>query len=120
MLVTSRAHEHSYSDDVGYQSRTSAFVQRKRDLGKGRKAYQRINELALRLLAANGLLVSASCSMHLPEQDLVTAVAAAARRTGRSLRITHLGGQAADHPVHPVIPETRYLKAVFADLTPAG
>jgi 23S rRNA (cytosine1962-C5)-methyltransferase len=97
-----------------------AFVQRKRDLGKGRKAYQRINELALRLLSPAGLLVSASCSMHLPETDLVGAVAAAARRTDRVLRITHLGGQAADHPVHPVIPETRYLKAVFADLIPAG
>lgn len=96
-----------------------AFVQRKRDLGKGRKAYQRINELALELLSPSGLLVSASCSMHLPEQDLVEAVAAAARRTGKSLRITHSGGQSADHPVHPVIPETRYLKALFADLSPA-
>jgi 23S rRNA (cytosine1962-C5)-methyltransferase len=97
-----------------------AFIQRKRDLGKGRKAYRRINELALNLLSRGGLLVSASCSMHLPEQDLVDAVAAAAGRCGRSLAITHLGGQAADHPIHPVIPETRYLKAVFADLSPAG
>jgi 23S rRNA (cytosine1962-C5)-methyltransferase len=96
-----------------------AFVQRRRDLGKGRKAYQRINELALQLLKPGGLLVSASCSMHLPEQDLVDAIAAASRRTRRPLRITHLGGQAADHPVHPAIPETRYLKAVFADLNPA-
>lgn len=96
-----------------------AFVPRKRDLGKGRKAYQRINELALNLLSPAGLLVSASCSMHLPEQDLVDAVAGAARRAGKALRLTHSGGQAADHPVHPVIPETRYLKALFADLNPA-
>ena len=95
-----------------------AFIQRKRDLGKGRKAYQRINELGLKVLKPGGLLVSASCSMHLPEADLVAAVAAAARRTDRELRVTWVGGQGPDHPVHPVIPETRYLKAVFADAGP--
>jgi 23S rRNA (cytosine1962-C5)-methyltransferase len=94
-----------------------AFVQRRRDLGKGKKAYQRINELALRVLSPGGLLVSASCSMHLSEQELLEAVGRAAARTGRSVRITGIGGQAADHPVHPMVPETRYLKTVFAELT---
>ncbi len=98
-----------------------AFIQRKRDLGKGRKAYQRINELGLKLVKPGGLLVSASCSMHLPESDLVEAIAAAARRTGQELRLTWQGGQGPDHPVHPVVPETRYLKAVFAEcLAPAS
>ncbi len=102
-----------------------AFIQRKRDLGKGRKAYRRINELALALLAPGGLLVSASCSMHLSEPDLVSAVSQAGVRTDRALRLTYQGGQGADHPVHPAIPETRYLKALFAEAaagpaTPAG
>lgn len=96
-----------------------AFVQRRRDLAKGRKAYQRINALALDVLAPQGLLVSASCSMHLSEQDLVFAMGAAARRGGRQLRITGFGGQSADHPVLPLVPETRYLKAVFAEVSPA-
>ena len=96
-----------------------AFVQRRRDLPKGRKAYQRINELALRALAPTGLLVSASCSMHLAEQDLVDAMAAAAKRAGRRLQVTGFGGQAADHPVLPPVPETRYLKAIFAEVSPA-
>ncbi|MEP5765745.1 MAG: class I SAM-dependent rRNA methyltransferase [Halieaceae bacterium] len=97
-----------------------AFIQRRRDLGKGRKAYQRINEMALRLLQPGGMLVSASCSMHLPEADLVEAIRAAGRRSERDLRLTGFGGQGADHPVHPAIPETRYLKAVFAAVTGAG
>ena len=58
--------------------------------------------------------------MHLPEQDLVTAVSQASARAGRSLRLTHHGGQGADHPVHPAIPETRYLKALFAEADDAG
>jgi 23S rRNA (cytosine1962-C5)-methyltransferase len=96
-----------------------AFVRRRRDLPKGRKAYQRINALALGVLAPQGLLISASCSMHLSEQDLLFAMGAAAKRCGRQLRITGFGGQAADHPVLPMVPETRYLKAVFAEVSPA-
>ena len=95
-----------------------AFVQRKRDLGKGKKAYQRINALALELLNPDGVLVSASCSMHLSEADLNDAVAQAARKLHRQLRQTWRGSQGADHPVHPVIAETRYLKALFYDLMP--
>lgn len=90
-----------------------AFVQRRKDLKKGVTAYRRINELALRLLAPGGLLVSASCSMHLSRADLVGAVQQAAVRAGCSLRIVEQGGQGPDHPIHPAIPETEYLKTVF-------
>jgi 23S rRNA (cytosine1962-C5)-methyltransferase len=96
-----------------------AFIPRRRDLGKGRKAYRRINELALALLNPGGLLVSASCSMHLSEVDLLEVLASAAQRTNHRLQITELGGQGADHPVHPAIAETRYLKAAFAIVNPA-
>lgn len=97
-----------------------AFIQRKRDLGKGRKAYQRINEGALRLLAPGGVLVSASCSMHLGMADLLDVLRAAAQRTRCELQIVELGHQGPDHPIHPAIPETEYLKVVFAVVTPAG
>jgi len=96
-----------------------AFIPRRRDLGKGRKAYQRINEMALRLLAPGGVLISASCSMHLAEADLVDLLRAAGQRTQKRLQIVGVGSQGPDHPVHPAIPETRYLKAVFAAVTPA-
>ena len=91
-----------------------AFVQRRRDLGKGRKAYQRINELALKVLAPGGVLVSASCSMLLTPGDLAQALQNAARRSGRELRLVEQGRQGPDHPVHPAIPETEYLKALYA------
>lgn len=91
-----------------------AFIQRRKDLKKGIAAYRRINELGLKLLAPGGLLVSASCSMHLSRADIVGAVQQAAVRTRRELRIVEQGCQGPDHPVHPAIPETEYLKAVFA------
>lgn len=91
-----------------------AFIQRRKDLKKGIAAYRRINELGLKLLAPGGLLVAASCSMHLARADLIGAVQQAAVRAGRELRIVEQGFQGPDHPVHPAIPETEYLKAVFA------
>lgn len=97
-----------------------AFIQRKRDLGKGRKAYRRINELGMRLLAPGGLLVSASCSMQLSHADLVGAIQGAAVRSQREARVIASGFQGCDHPVHPAIPETEYLKAIYSLVTPAN
>lgn len=90
-----------------------AFIQRRKDLKKGIAAYRRINELALQLVHPGGLLVSASCSMHLSRADLVACVQQAAVRTGCQVRVVEQGAQGPDHPIHPAIPETEYLKAVF-------
>ena len=90
-----------------------AFIQRRKDLKKGIVAYRRINELALQLVHPGGLLVSASCSMHLSRADLVACVQQAAVRTGCQVRVVEQGAQGPDHPIHPAIPETEYLKAVF-------
>lgn len=91
-----------------------AFIQRKKDLKKGIAAYRRINELGLQLLHSGGLLVSASCSMHLSRAELIAAMQQAAVRTGCQIRVVEQGAQGPDHPIHPAIPETEYLKAVFA------
>ena len=91
-----------------------AFIQRKKDLKKGIAAYRRINELGLQLLKPGGLLVSGSCSMHLSRADLISAMQQAAVRAGCQLRVVEQGGQGPDHPIHPAIPETEYLKAIFA------
>ncbi|MDH4041025.1 MAG: class I SAM-dependent rRNA methyltransferase [Gammaproteobacteria bacterium] len=91
-----------------------AFIQRKKDLKKGFTAYRRINELGLQLLRPGGLLVSGSCSMHLSRADLISAMQQAAVRAGCQLRVVEQGAQGPDHPIHPAIPETEYLKAVFA------
>lgn len=91
-----------------------AFIQRKKDLKKGIAAYRRINELGLKLLRPGGLLVSGSCSMHLARSDLMFAMQQAAVRSGCQLRVVEQGAQGPDHPIHPAIPETEYLKAVFA------
>jgi 23S rRNA (cytosine1962-C5)-methyltransferase len=90
-----------------------AFAKRKKDLPKALAAYKRLNQLAMQVIADDGILVSCSCSYHVSHEDLQDAIAKAARTADRHLQILEIGGQAPDHPVHPAIPETRYLKAYF-------
>ena len=90
-----------------------AFAKRKKDLPKALAAYKRLNQLAMQVLADDGILVSCSCSYHVSAEDLQDAIAKAARGADKHLQILEVGGQAPDHPVHPAIPETRYLKAYF-------
>ena len=90
-----------------------AFAKRKKDLPKALAAYKRLNQLAIQVTAEEGILVSCSCSFHISAEELQDAIAKAARGADRRLQILEMGGQAQDHPVHPAIPETRYLKAYF-------
>ncbi len=90
-----------------------AFAKRRKDLPKALAAYKRLNQLAMQLIAPDGVLISCSCSYHVSAEDLESAIARAAGSAGRRVQILMLGGQAPDHPVHPAIPETRYLKAYF-------
>ncbi|MFC3115731.1 class I SAM-dependent rRNA methyltransferase [Cellvibrio fontiphilus] len=91
-----------------------AFIKKRKDQKAGEAAYRHINELGMRLLGRDGLLVSASCSMHLGKDTLLEIVRAAGRHLDRHVQIIGQGGQGPDHPIHPAIPETDYLKAVFA------
>lgn len=87
-----------------------AFVKRRKDLKEGSLAYRRLNEAALRLVAPGGLFVSCSCSYLVDADALQQILLRAAQASGRNLRILRRLGQSADHPVHPAMPETFYLK----------
>jgi len=89
-----------------------AFIKRRRDIPKGQAAYRKLNQLAMQLLPRDGILVSCSCSHHLAQDDLIGAIQQAGRHLGRFVQIVEVGGHAPDHPIHPAIPETRYLKAL--------
>jgi 23S rRNA (cytosine1962-C5)-methyltransferase len=90
-----------------------AFIKRKKQIPKGEAAYRRLNQLGLQLLGRDGTLVSCSCSYHLESDALLGLIQKAGRHTSRFVQVLEAGGQAPDHPVHPAIPETRYLKTFF-------
>lgn len=95
-----------------------AFIKRKKDYKQGREAYQRLNKLAIQVLSKDGMLVSGSCSHHMPRQELQKTMLQAARHLDRNMQVLIQGYQGPDHPVHPAIPETEYLKAIFARIIP--
>lgn len=95
-----------------------AFIKRKKDTKQGLIAYRRINQLAMQLLDKEGYLVSGSCSYHLDARQLRDSLLKASRHIDRNAQILEQGHQGPDHPVHPAITETDYLKALFLRLTP--
>jgi 23S rRNA (cytosine1962-C5)-methyltransferase len=94
-----------------------AFIKRRKDAPRGQAAYRKLNHQALRLLSDEGLLVSCSCSYHIGEGELLSLIQTAARHAQRFVQVVAVGGQSPDHPLHPAIPETRYLKAFFCRVT---
>jgi len=90
-----------------------AFIRRKKDAAKGFEAYRRLNGLAMQLLSPGGLLVSASCSFHLPREKLIEILARVSGGLGRRAMVVGEGHQDADHPIHPALPESCYLKTFF-------
>ncbi len=89
-----------------------AFIKNKKHYRQGLAAYRHINQLAIGLLEDNGILISCSCSHHLPRSELIRQVQLAASKQGRQTQVLQHGYQSSDHPIHAAIPETEYLKVV--------
>ncbi len=79
-------------------------------------AYLHLNRKAAGRVAPGGILISCSCTYPVEEHVWQGTVLRALRKAGRRARILHRGGQGADHPVLPGMPETRYLGALALQL----
>lgn len=91
-----------------------ALVKRKRDAKQGMNHYRSLNQWAMRLLGQSGVLVSCSCSHHLSSSQLQDVMLQAARQHGHEMQLLSRGQQGFDHPEHPAMPETAYLKTIVA------
>jgi len=90
-----------------------AFAPSKQALEAGLRAYERLARLAAPLVAEGGILGLCSCSHA---ADLARFRAACLRGIGRAGRegpLIHTGFAGPDHPQHPHLAETAYLKALF-------
>jgi 23S rRNA (cytosine1962-C5)-methyltransferase len=88
-----------------------AFVKSKKDLGAGARGYRKMARLAAALVAPGGFLFAASCSHNVDRARFVEEIARGLDDAGRSGRLVVSSGAAPDHPVHPHLPESAYLKA---------
>jgi len=88
------------------------FVKSKKDLEPGAKAYRKLARLAAGVTAPGGFLMLASCSHNMPADRFASECAIGIARAGRSASLIRQAGAGPDHPIHPMLPETAYLKTL--------
>ncbi len=88
------------------------FVRSRKDLEAGAKAYRKLARLAASLVTPNGILFLASCSHNISPERFALECGIGIQRSGRRASIIRHAGASPDHPVHPHLPETAYLKAL--------
>jgi 23S rRNA (cytosine1962-C5)-methyltransferase len=93
-----------------------AFVKSKKDLNQGARAYRKLARLSANLVKAGGFLFIASCSHNMPVDEFQRQVNRGLVDASRQGRILRAAGAAPDHPVHPALPESAYLKSLLLQL----
>lgn len=88
------------------------FVKSRKDLESGARAYRKLARLGAAVTAPGGFLMLASCSHNMPLERFETECASGIARAGRKATLIRVAGAGPDHPVHPALPETAYLKAL--------
>lgn len=88
------------------------FVKSKKDLEPGAKAYRKLTRLAADVTASGGVMMIASCSHNIPPERFAQECAQGLLRAHRQAAMIRQSGAGPDHPVHPLLPESAYLKAI--------
>jgi 23S rRNA (cytosine1962-C5)-methyltransferase len=95
-----------------------AFAPAKQALEQGLRAYERVARLATGLVAEGGVLILCSCSHAADLGKFRAACLRGIGRAGGDARLIHTGFAGPDHPQHPALTETGYLKALAFRLMP--
>lgn len=93
-----------------------AFTKSRAAVEGAYRGYKEINLRAMKLLPPGGILVTCSCSYHMPEEIFLRCIHEAAVDAGRFLRVIQRRGAAPDHPVLLGAPETAYLKCYIIEV----
>jgi 23S rRNA (cytosine1962-C5)-methyltransferase len=89
-----------------------AFARSRKDVPAALRGYRKLARLAASIAGTGGILFLASCSHNVGEAEFAEAVRRGLGDAGRNGRIIRMAGAAADHPIHPALPETAYLKTL--------
>ncbi len=86
------------------------FAKSRKDIPAALRGYRKLARLAAKLTARGGFMFLASCSHNIGEAEFADAIRRGLADAGRSGRIIRTAGAGPDHPIHPALPETAYLK----------
>ena len=88
------------------------FAPSRKDLEVAARAYRKLARMAASVVAPSGFLMLASCSHNISLERFDAECAAGLERARRSAALIREAGAGPDHPVHPMLPETAYLKTL--------
>ncbi len=89
-----------------------AFIKSRKDFFSGLKGYEKLIKLAAPLVKKGGILMLSSCSHHAAISDLITSAHNGFRKSGCKAKIIRSFGAGYDHPLHPALKESEYLKSI--------
>jgi 23S rRNA (cytosine1962-C5)-methyltransferase len=89
-----------------------AFAKSRKEVSAALRGYRKLARLAASVATPSGILFLASCSFHVGAEGFAEAVRRGLADAGRAGRILRQAGADADHPIHPALPETAYLKTL--------
>ncbi|MCX8009722.1 MAG: class I SAM-dependent rRNA methyltransferase [Ignavibacteria bacterium] len=90
-----------------------SFTKSKKNLPEAKKGYFVINSLAFSLVRKDGFIATSSCSHHLDKNSFLEIISSSALKSNKKYSILKINGASQDHPIHPLMPETEYLKFVL-------
>ncbi len=88
------------------------LAKRRETRGGALAAHRHLARSAAALLTPGGVLIQASCSHAVAGDKLTKALLQGLGDAGRRGTIIHRGGAGPDHPLHPLLPQSRYLDVV--------
>jgi len=91
-----------------------AFARNRSEVAGAERGYVELNRRGFELVADGGMLVSASCSFNVRTADFTAWIARAAHLAHVDAWLDELRGAPRDHPVLLTLPESSYLKCVYA------
>jgi 23S rRNA (cytosine1962-C5)-methyltransferase len=90
-----------------------AFAKTRKDVQPALRGYRKLARLAAQVVAPGGYLALCSCSHHVGAEDFAEQCARGLHDAGRFARLLRRAGAAPDHPVHPRLAESDYLKCLI-------
>lgn len=93
-----------------------AYIKNKKDIAAGLRGYKKIAACASALVVPGGHFFTATCSHHAGRSAFNKAVLLGVAQTGRAANIIRQTGAGNDHPLHPKLPQSEYLKGLLLQL----
>ncbi len=91
-----------------------AFAKSKKVVEQAKRGYKELFLRGLKMLKSGGSIAVCSCSHHITPPILEEILLSAAYDTRTPLKVLYTTYQSKDHPFVLQIPESRYLKCIFA------